>query len=126
MWQLRSRTVLNFYRHAHTPSVNTAALGFTDSLRQNAPHFYQGERQMKGTVHYETRDDIALLTIDNPPVNPLSSGVRQGLDDGINAAFSDDNNIKAIKAGAGPSFLLLVQIFRSLVARQRVQACMTA
>ena len=105
MWQLRSRTVLNFYRHAHTPSVNTAALGFTDSLRQNAPHFYQGERQMKGTVHYETRDDIALLTIDNPPVNPLSSGVRQGLDDGINAALSDDNIKAIVLTGAGRAFI---------------------
>ena len=101
MWQLRSRTVLVFYRHAHTPSANTAALGFTDSLRQNAPDFYQGERQMKGTVHYETRDDIALLTIDNPPVNPLSSGVRQGLDNGINAALSDDNIKAIVLTGAG-------------------------
>ena len=33
---------------------------------------------MKGTVHYETRGNIALMTVDNPPVNPLSSGVRQG------------------------------------------------
>ena len=29
---------------------------------------------MKGTVHYEVRDDVALMTIDNPPVNPLSLG----------------------------------------------------
>ncbi len=42
---------------------------------------------MKGTVHYEVRDDVALMTIDNPPVNPLSSGVRQGLNDGIAQAL---------------------------------------
>ena len=45
---------------------------------------------MKGTVHYEVRGDIALLSIDNPPVNPLSSGVRQGLFDGVNQALADD------------------------------------
>ncbi|MFP6805647.1 MAG: 3-hydroxyacyl-CoA dehydrogenase NAD-binding domain-containing protein [Pseudomonadales bacterium] len=50
---------------------------------------------MKGTVHYETRGEIALLSIDNPPVNPLSSGVRQGLFDGVNTALADDA-IKAI------------------------------
>ena len=43
---------------------------------------------MKGTVHYEVRGNVALMTIDNPPVNPLSSGVRQGLHDGITAALS--------------------------------------
>ena len=42
---------------------------------------------MKGTVHYEVRGNVALMTIDNPPVNPLSSGVRQGLHDGITAAL---------------------------------------
>lgn len=50
---------------------------------------------MKGTVHYEQRGDIALLSIDNPPVNPLSSGVRQGLFDGVGKALADDS-VKAI------------------------------
>ena len=60
---------------------------------------------MKGTVHYETRDNIALMTIDNPPVNPLSSGVRQGLDDGINAALADDNVQAIVLTGAGRAFI---------------------
>lgn len=50
---------------------------------------------MKGTVHYETRGEIALLSIDNPPVNPLSSGVRHGLFEGVNKALADDA-VKAI------------------------------
>jgi len=50
---------------------------------------------MKGSVHYEKRGEIALLSIDNPPVNPLSSGVRQGLYDGVAAALEDDG-VKAI------------------------------
>ena len=50
---------------------------------------------MKGSVHYEVRGASALLSIDNPPVNPLSSGVRQGLFDGMTQALADDD-IKAI------------------------------
>ena len=42
---------------------------------------------MKGTVHYAEDNNIALLKIDNPPVNPLSSGVRQGLYDGVSKAL---------------------------------------
>ena len=36
---------------------------------------------MKGTVLYDIKDGIAVLTVDNPPVNPLSDGVRAGLYD---------------------------------------------
>jgi 3-hydroxyacyl-CoA dehydrogenase len=46
-------------------------------------------------VHYEKRGQIALLSIDNPPVNPLSSGVRQGLYDGVTQALGDAD-VKAI------------------------------
>ncbi len=50
---------------------------------------------MKGKVHYEKHGKIALLSIDNPPVNPLSSGVRQGLYDGVTSAL-EDADVKAI------------------------------
>lgn len=60
---------------------------------------------MKGTVHYEVRDDVALLTIDNPPVNPLSSGVRQGLHDGLQKALADDNVKAMVLTGKGRAFI---------------------
>ena len=60
---------------------------------------------MKGTVHYETRGNIALMTVDNPPVNPLSSGVRQGLHDGVNAALADDAIEAVVLTGAGRAFI---------------------
>ena len=60
---------------------------------------------MKGTVHYEVRGNIALMTVDNPPVNPLSSGVRQGLTDGINKALDDDNVEAVVLTGAGRAFI---------------------
>jgi len=60
---------------------------------------------MKGTVHYEQRGATALLTIDNPPVNPLSSGVRQGLSDGIGRALADESVQAIVLTGAGRAFI---------------------
>ena len=60
---------------------------------------------MKGTVHYEKKDDVALLTVDNPPVNPLSSGVRQGLHDGVSQALADDAVKAIVLTGAGRAFI---------------------
>jgi 3-hydroxyacyl-CoA dehydrogenase len=60
---------------------------------------------MKGTVHYETRGNIALMTVDNPPVNPLSGGVRKGLDEGIRKALGDDAIAAVVLTGAGRAFI---------------------
>ena len=60
---------------------------------------------MKGTVHYETRGNIALLSIDNPPVNPLSSGVRQGLFDGVSNALADDAIEAIVLTGMHRAFI---------------------
>ncbi len=60
---------------------------------------------MKGTVHYEERGAIALLSIDNPPVNPLSSGVRQGLHDGVKRALSDDKIQAIVVTGMHRAFI---------------------
>ena len=61
---------------------------------------------MKGTVHYEVRGgNIALLSIDNPPVNPLSSGVRQGLYDGVEKALADDAIAAIVVTGMHRAFI---------------------
>ncbi len=60
---------------------------------------------MKGTVLYEVRDGAAILTIDNPPVNPLSDGVRVGLIDSIKKAESDENVIAVVLTGSGRFFI---------------------
>jgi 3-hydroxyacyl-CoA dehydrogenase len=46
-------------------------------------------------VDYENVDGVAVLTLDNPPVNALSQGVRQGLKEGVAKALADDA-VKAI------------------------------
>ena len=60
---------------------------------------------MKGTVHYEARGNIALLSIDNPPVNPLSSGVRQGFFDGVSSALADDAIEAIVLTGLHRAFI---------------------
>ena len=60
---------------------------------------------MKGVVHYETRDQIALLSIDNPPVNPLSSGVRVGIRDGLDKALGDEKVEAIIITGMHRAFI---------------------
>ena len=61
--------------------------------------------QMKGAVLYEVINNVAVLTVDNPPVNPLSDGVRQGAFDGMVKA-EEDPNVKAIViTGKGRAFI---------------------
>jgi len=60
---------------------------------------------MKGTVNFELRGDIAILEVDNPPVNPLSSGVRVGLCDQFDKANSDENVRGIVLKGAGNAFI---------------------
>ena len=40
-------------------------------------------------VDYSIDDGLAILTLDNPPVNALSQGVRQGLKEGVEKALAD-------------------------------------
>jgi len=61
--------------------------------------------ELKGTVNYTVNGNIAILEVDNPPVNPLSSGVRAGLTDCIAKANNDDSIKGIILTGAGRSFI---------------------
>ena len=58
-----------------------------------------------GTVHYEVRDRVALLTVDNPPVNPLSSGVRFYMSQHLETALADDNVDAVVITGKGRAFI---------------------
>ena len=62
-------------------------------------------QQLKGKVNYSIQGNIAILEVDNPPVNPLSSGVRAGLSEYIQKANEDDTVKGIILTGAGRSFI---------------------
>ncbi|MDC1082047.1 3-hydroxyacyl-CoA dehydrogenase NAD-binding domain-containing protein [Gammaproteobacteria bacterium] len=60
---------------------------------------------MKGTVLYEVRDDVAILTVDNPPVNPLSDGVRTGLYESLVKAEENSDVKGVVLTGNGRAFI---------------------
>ena len=45
---------------------------------------------MNELVSYMTHDDVAVITINNPPVNALSPGVPEGIAAGIRDALGDE------------------------------------
>ena len=60
---------------------------------------------MKGTVLYDIKDGIAILTVDNPPVNPLSDGVRAGLYECLVRAEEDSSVKGLVLTGKGRAFI---------------------
>jgi len=60
---------------------------------------------LKGTVLYEIKENIAILTVDNPPVNPLSDGIRTGVYENIIKAQEDDSVIGVVLTGNGRAFI---------------------
>ena len=56
------------------------------------------------TALYQVHDDVALITLNNPPVNGLGLATRQAITDGL-AKANADAAVKAIViTGAGKAF----------------------
>jgi len=60
---------------------------------------------MNPLVRYEVQDGIAVITIDNPPVNALSPGVPEGLAESVASANADDSVKAIVVIGAGRTFI---------------------
>jgi 3-hydroxyacyl-CoA dehydrogenase len=56
------------------------------------------------TAHYQVQGDIALITLDNPPVNGLGHATRVGIADGMAKALADAAVQAVIITGAGKAF----------------------
>ncbi len=56
-------------------------------------------------VDFSSEGRIGVITIDSPPVNALSQGVRQGLADGFQAAIADDTVEAIVLICAGRTFI---------------------
>jgi 3-hydroxyacyl-CoA dehydrogenase len=74
---------------------------------------------MPQLVRYEVRDRIAIITIDNPPVNALSPGVPEGITDAVAKAGSDTSVDAIVMIGAGTTFIAGadINIFKQLKTR---------
>ncbi|HUG52508.1 MAG TPA: 3-hydroxyacyl-CoA dehydrogenase NAD-binding domain-containing protein [Vicinamibacteria bacterium] len=53
---------------------------------------------------YTRRDSVALITLDNPPVNGLSHDLRRGILEGLDRALADPGLKAVVLAGAGRQF----------------------
>ncbi|MFP5405266.1 MAG: 3-hydroxyacyl-CoA dehydrogenase NAD-binding domain-containing protein, partial [Gammaproteobacteria bacterium] len=53
---------------------------------------------------YTTHDDVALITMDNPPVNGLGHALRTGIVEGLRRAQEDDAIKAIVITGAGKAF----------------------
>ena len=61
--------------------------------------------RMSESVIYEVTNRVAVLVIDNPPVNALSSAVLEAIEDNVGRA-ADDSDVDAIVLiGAGATFI---------------------
>ena len=56
------------------------------------------------TAHYEVRGPVAVITLDNPPVNGLGHATRVGITDGLARAEGDAAVTAIVITGAGKAF----------------------
>ena len=56
-------------------------------------------------VRYDVEDGVAVITIDNPPVNALGPGVREGIIDAVVRGNADPSVTAMVLIGAGRSFI---------------------
>ena len=56
------------------------------------------------TAQYQVHGDVAVVTLDNPPVNGLGLATRQGITDGLGKAAADPAVRAIVITGAGKAF----------------------
>jgi 3-hydroxyacyl-CoA dehydrogenase len=55
-------------------------------------------------AHYATQGDVAVITMDNPPVNGLGHALRTGIVEGVRRAVADPAIKAIVLTGAGKAF----------------------
>jgi len=56
-------------------------------------------------VTYRIQDGVAVIAVDNPPVNALSVGVPEGLEAALDRAAGDEGVRAIVVMGAGRTFI---------------------
>jgi 3-hydroxyacyl-CoA dehydrogenase len=76
---------------------------------------------MSEFVHYELKDRVAVLTIDNPPVNALGAGVWEAVEQAVARANADAGADAIVLIGAGTTFVAGadINIFKVLKTREQ-------
>jgi 3-hydroxyacyl-CoA dehydrogenase len=75
---------------------------------------------MSQLVRYEVRQRVAIITVDNPPVNALSPGVPEGITDAVARANADSGADAIVLIGAGQTFIAGadINVFKTLKTRE--------
>ena len=75
---------------------------------------------MSDLVRYEIKDGVAVITIDNPPVNALSPPVWEGIDQAVARASADPGAEAIVLIGAGTTFIAGadIKVFDTLKTRE--------
>src|SRR5437870_3659919 len=76
---------------------------------------------MSNLVHYDTTQRVAVLTIDNPPVNALGPGVWEAVDEAVARASADSDVDALVLIGAGQTFVAGadINVFKTLKTREQ-------
>jgi 3-hydroxyacyl-CoA dehydrogenase len=72
-------------------------------------------------IRYERVERVAVITIDNPPVNALGPAVWQGLDEAVRRAAGDPAVDAVVLTGAGSTFIAGadIKVFATLKTREQ-------
>jgi 3-hydroxyacyl-CoA dehydrogenase len=78
-------------------------------------------RAMPQLVRYEVRDRVAVIIVDNPPVNALSAGVPEGISEAVDRACQDSSADAIVLIGAGTTFIAGadIDVFKQLRTREQ-------
>jgi 3-hydroxyacyl-CoA dehydrogenase len=76
---------------------------------------------MSTLIRYEVRERIAVVTIDNPPVNALGPGVLEGIEEAVARALAAPDIDAIVLIGAGTTFVAGadIRIFDTLKTREQ-------
>jgi len=76
---------------------------------------------MSSPVRYDVVDQVAVLTIDNPPVNALGPAVWEALDEAVRRAAHDPTARAVVLVGAGSTFVAGadIRVFETLATREQ-------
>jgi 3-hydroxyacyl-CoA dehydrogenase len=71
-------------------------------------------------IDYELRDGVAVITIENPPVNALGPGVLEGIESAVSEAVDDSTVVAMVLVGAGDTFVAGadINVFTTLATRE--------
>ena len=76
---------------------------------------------MAQLIRYDVRDRIAILTVDNPPVNAMGPGVLEGIEAAVARADADADVDAMVLIGAGSTFVAGadIKIFGTIKTREQ-------